>query len=135
MPAEFLSDEQVAASGRFTGELPAGELERFFYLDDADRIWPRGAGRITIAWVSQAFARFLDGRVDARGGAGDPVRGTPAHVTYVTASPGYSAKDPFWITMVICNCRRIACQNGMFGALVRVGRTATGLARLRQPQT
>jgi len=24
--------------------------------------WSRGAGRITIAWVSQAFARFLDGR-------------------------------------------------------------------------
>lgn len=37
MPVEFLSDEQVAADGPFTGELPAGELERFFYLDDADR--------------------------------------------------------------------------------------------------
>jgi len=24
--------------------------------------WSRGAGRIIIAWVSQAFARFLDGR-------------------------------------------------------------------------
>jgi hypothetical protein len=24
--------------------------------------WSRGAGRITIAWVSQAFAQFLDGR-------------------------------------------------------------------------
>jgi Domain of unknown function (DUF4158) len=34
---EFLSDEQVAAYGRFTGELLAGEVERFFYLDDADR--------------------------------------------------------------------------------------------------
>ena len=37
MPVEFLSDEQAAAYGRFTGESPAGELERFFYLDDADR--------------------------------------------------------------------------------------------------
>jgi len=37
MPVEFLSDEQVAAYGRFTGELSAGEVERFFYLDDADR--------------------------------------------------------------------------------------------------
>jgi hypothetical protein len=37
MPVEFLSDVQVAAYGRFTGELSAGELERFFYLDDADR--------------------------------------------------------------------------------------------------
>jgi hypothetical protein len=27
MPVEFLSDEQVAAYGRFTSELPAGELE------------------------------------------------------------------------------------------------------------
>ena len=31
MPVEFLSDEQVAAYGRFTGELSAGEVERFFY--------------------------------------------------------------------------------------------------------
>jgi Domain of unknown function (DUF4158)/Tn3 transposase DDE domain len=37
MPVEFLSDEQVGAYGRFTGELSAAEVERFFYLDDADR--------------------------------------------------------------------------------------------------
>jgi len=37
MPVEFLSDEQVAAYGRFSDELPAGDVERFFYLDDADR--------------------------------------------------------------------------------------------------
>jgi hypothetical protein len=37
MPVEFLSDEQVAAYGRFSGELPAGDVERLFYLDDADR--------------------------------------------------------------------------------------------------
>jgi hypothetical protein len=37
MPVEFLPDEQVGAYGRFTGELPAAEVERFFYLDDADR--------------------------------------------------------------------------------------------------
>src|SRR5664280_2502847 len=37
MPVEFLSDEQVAAYGRFSGELSAGDVERFFYLDDADR--------------------------------------------------------------------------------------------------
>lgn len=40
MPVEFLSDEQVAAYGRFSGELPAGDVERLFYLDDADqRYW------------------------------------------------------------------------------------------------
>src|SRR5664279_3657289 len=37
MPVECLSDEQVAAYGRFTGELPAVEVGRFLYLDDADR--------------------------------------------------------------------------------------------------
>jgi len=30
MPVEFLSDEQVGAYGRFSGELSAGEVERFF---------------------------------------------------------------------------------------------------------
>ena len=34
---EFLSDEQVAAYGRFDGVPSRAELERFFLLDDADR--------------------------------------------------------------------------------------------------
>jgi hypothetical protein len=37
VPAEFLSDEQAAAYGRFTAEPSRDELERFFFLDDADR--------------------------------------------------------------------------------------------------
>jgi len=37
MPVEFLSDEQAAAYGSFTGEPSPAEVERFFYLDDADR--------------------------------------------------------------------------------------------------
>lgn len=37
MPVEFLSDEQVAAYGRFGGVPSRAELERFFLLDDADR--------------------------------------------------------------------------------------------------
>ena len=34
MPVEFLSDAQVAAYGCFGSELPAAEVERFFYLDE-----------------------------------------------------------------------------------------------------
>jgi hypothetical protein len=37
VPVEFLSDEQAAGFGRFAGELSRADLERFFYLDDADR--------------------------------------------------------------------------------------------------
>ena len=37
MPADSLSDEQAANFGRFAGKLSRVELERFFYLDDADR--------------------------------------------------------------------------------------------------
>ena len=37
MPVEFLSDEQAAVYGQFNGEPSKAELERFFFLDDADR--------------------------------------------------------------------------------------------------
>ena len=37
MPVEFLSDEQAAAYGRFNGAPGRAELERWFFLDDADR--------------------------------------------------------------------------------------------------
>jgi hypothetical protein len=37
VPVEFLSDEQAAEFGRFAGELSRADLERLFYLDDADR--------------------------------------------------------------------------------------------------
>jgi len=37
MPVEFLSVEQGAGFGRFAGELSQSDLDRFFYLDDADR--------------------------------------------------------------------------------------------------
>ncbi len=37
MPVGFLSDEQVAAYGKFNGVPSRAELERFFFLDDADQ--------------------------------------------------------------------------------------------------
>lgn len=37
VPVEFLSDEQSAAFGQYSGELPQSEIERFFYLDGAAR--------------------------------------------------------------------------------------------------
>jgi hypothetical protein len=37
VPVDLLSDEQVASYGRFAGTPSWAELERFFFLDDADR--------------------------------------------------------------------------------------------------
>jgi hypothetical protein len=37
VPVEFLSDEQAAAHGRYAGPPSRVELERCFYLDDADK--------------------------------------------------------------------------------------------------
>lgn len=37
MPVEFLTDEQAAAYAAFRGVSTRMELERFFFLDDADR--------------------------------------------------------------------------------------------------
>ncbi|MEU6261723.1 DUF4158 domain-containing protein [Saccharopolyspora shandongensis] len=45
MAVEFLSDEQAAAHGAFPESLPRGELERYFFLDDADRELVQGKRR------------------------------------------------------------------------------------------
>ena len=37
MPVEFLSDREVAAYGRYVGAPSPAELDRFFFLDDADK--------------------------------------------------------------------------------------------------
>jgi hypothetical protein len=93
MPVEFLSDEQVAAyggspvscrraswSGSSTSMMPTGT-------------WSRGAGRITIAWVSQAFARFLDGRAWTHAERPVTLPGTMRRVAHITR-----ACDPDCVT-------------------------------------
>jgi hypothetical protein len=37
MPAEFLADDETAAYGRYAGTPSQEELDRMFFLDDADR--------------------------------------------------------------------------------------------------
>lgn len=37
MPVEFLTDDEAAAYGRFTGPPAQADLERVFFLDDEDR--------------------------------------------------------------------------------------------------
>jgi|ERR1035438_749789 hypothetical protein len=71
MPVEFLSDEQVGAYGRFSGELSAAEVERFFYLDDADRnlIARRRSDHHRLGFAVQlgtvrAVGRFLEDPLD-----------------------------------------------------------------------
>ncbi len=71
MPVEFLSDKQVGAYGRFTGELSAAEVERFFYLDDADRnlIARRRSDHHRLGFAVQlgtvrAVGRFLEDPLD-----------------------------------------------------------------------
>ncbi len=71
MPVEFLSDEQVGAYGRFTGELSAAEVKRFFYLDDADRnlIARRRSDHHRLGFAVQlgtvrAAGRFLEDPLD-----------------------------------------------------------------------
>jgi TnpA family transposase len=62
MPVEFLTDEQAAAYGRYTGPVPRADLDRYFFLDDADRalIEPkrREANRLGYA-VQLCTARYL----------------------------------------------------------------------------
>ena len=63
MPVEFLSDEQAAVYGRFDGELSSAELERFFFLDNADRrlVGRRRSDHTRLGFAVQlGTARFLD---------------------------------------------------------------------------
>lgn len=67
MPVGFLSDEQGAAYGRFVGSPSRAEVERFFYVDDADRELiarrrsdPRRLGFAVQLGTVRAVGRFLE---------------------------------------------------------------------------
>jgi len=71
MPVEFLSNEQAGAYGSFTGEPSPAEVERFFYLDHADRdlIARRRADHHRFEFAVQlgtvrAVGRFLENPLD-----------------------------------------------------------------------
>jgi hypothetical protein len=82
VPVEFLTHEQAAAYGRFTGRLTGAELERFFFLDDADlRVVVRRRGDhnrlgfgLQLAMV-RALGTFLVDPVDVPTAAVDYVAG------------------------------------------------------------
>ena len=77
VPVEFLSDQEAAAFGRYGGSVPLADLERFFYLDDADRKLVAGQredhNRLGFS-VQLATVRYI-GRFLA-----DPLEGVPTEV-------------------------------------------------------
>ena len=97
MPVEFLSDEQVGAYGRFTGELSAAEVERFFYLDDADRnlIARRRSDHHRLGFAVQlgtvrAVGRFLEDPLDVPWPQGGGQSSKPWQLT-CTDYPGWTS--------------------------------------------
>ena len=86
VPVEFLSDQEAAAFGRYGGSVPLADLERFFYLDDADRKLVAGQredhNRLGFS-VQLATVRYI-GRFLA-----DPLDGVPAEVIDLCYRPHY----------------------------------------------
>jgi len=74
MPMELLTDTQVAGFGRFDGVPSRADLERFFFLDDADRnlLGDRRGDHNRLGLMLQAttvryLGRFLEDPVDVPG--------------------------------------------------------------------
>ena len=72
VPVEFLSDQEAAAFGRYGGSVPLADLERLFYLDDADRKLVAGQREdhnrlgfsiqlVTVRYIGTFLADPLDG--------------------------------------------------------------------------
>ena len=89
MPVELLTDEQVAAYGQFAGPLTRAQLERSFFLNDADRELVeqrrRDPNRLGFG-VQLGTVRFLGAFL------ADPTDVPPEVAEYVTAQLGIA--DP-----------------------------------------
>jgi hypothetical protein len=110
MPADFLSDEQVSGYGRFTGAPSRSDLERYFFLDDADLSLVNkrrpATHRLGFA-VAVGTVRFLGAFLT------DPLETPTEVVEYVAAQLGIGdlscfaayaerAKTPYEHTWKIC---------------------------------
>ncbi|MEU4359422.1 Tn3 family transposase [Streptomyces virginiae] len=85
MPVEFLTDGQAAAYAAYRGAPSRTELERFFFLDDADRelIEPKRRAHNRLGFAAQlTTARYLGGFLD------DPADVPPEVVEYLAEQLG-----------------------------------------------
>jgi Domain of unknown function (DUF4158) len=77
VPVEFLSDLEAAAFGRYGGSVRQADLERFFFLDDGDRLLVAGQrgdhNRLGFS-LQLATVRYI-GKFLA-----DPLEGVPSEV-------------------------------------------------------
>ncbi len=77
VPVEFLSDQEAAAFGRYGGSVPQADLERFFFLNDGDRLLVAGLrgdhNRLGFS-LQLATVRYI-GKFLA-----DPLEGVPSEV-------------------------------------------------------
>ena len=72
MPVEFLSDEQAAGYAAYRGVPSRTELERFFFLDDADRelVEARRRDHNRLGFAVQLVHGAFPGAVHGRPAAG-----------------------------------------------------------------